>query len=292
VQHAAGTELAVEARGEETIEIRSSSQGLTLDSIHSSFSISQPPMQQSPPPPCDECEAAPAALRCQDCELVYCQPCGERFHKKGTRAKHVMGPLPHHHHHHHHQQQQQSLVDLPQLKRTSSSMGGSGVGLPRRGSSVSISSSQHEAAFDENADPLISAALGRRRSAGGGGGARGLGGLGPPIRHTTPLSQQKRRASGQYVLGGPPSSIGKDLMGEGALPAAAASTSTTVLSAITNEDGGVGGGAGAGFRPRALGSSMGLSVDKQPHVSAAVAPPPPGKTKWVRACVFGRPVID
>jgi hypothetical protein len=226
-------------------------------------------MQQPQNPPCDECEAVPAAVRCRDCELVYCQPCGERFHKKGTRAKHVMAPL--------------DPNQPPQLKRASSGGGGSGLGMgpARRGSSVSISSSQFDAAFDENADPLITAAMGRRKSAGGaaGGGARGLG---PPLRQTTPLSQQKRRASGQYgggLVGGPPSSIGKDLMGEG-LPAA---PTTTVLSAITNADGGV--GSVGGFRPRALGSSMGLCAEKHPHVSAAVAPPPPGKTKWVRRLI-------
>lgn len=228
------------------------------------------PMQQQPAPPCDECEAAPAAARCQDCELVYCQPCGERFHKKGTRAKHVMVSL--------------ALLDPPKPKRGSSGMGlGGGLGpASRRGSSGSnisslSSASQYEpgpGAFDENADPSLLGAVARRKSA-GGGGARGLG---PPLRQTTPLSQQKqqRRVSGQFA--GLGSSIGKDLMGEAA-PMVAGVTTTTVLSAITTADGGV---AAGGFRPRALGSSMGLCADKQPHVPAVVAPPPPGKTKWVR----------
>lgn len=260
-------------------------------------------MQQPPPPQpiCDECEAAPAAARCQDCELVYCQPCGERFHKKGTRAKHVMVAL--------------GLLQRPDPpkgaaagtnKRGSSgigmglgALGGLGLGpASRRGSSGSGNSSlssasyMQEAAgagagapFDENADPSVLAAA--RRKSGGAGARGGLGGLGPPLRQTTPLSQQKqaRRVSGGQFAG--LGSIGKDLMGE--TMAAAAPATTTVLSAIINAGADGGAAVGSGFRPRALGSSMGLCAEKQPHVPAVVAPAPPAKTKWVRpslSCMY------
>ena len=46
------------------------------------------------PPVCDECEDAVALLKCFECDLCYCEPCAQVFHKKGTRASHKLSRLP------------------------------------------------------------------------------------------------------------------------------------------------------------------------------------------------------
>ncbi len=106
---------------------------------------------------CDECENAAAAMRCDDCDLLYCQPCGERFHMKGTRAKHTLVAL---------------LTDAgadnhKSNDSTTAYYDGEDSGLPG----------------DEN----MAASSTRRKS-----GGNSL--LGPPLRQTTPQSQQKRRS--------------------------------------------------------------------------------------------------
>lgn len=105
---------------------------------------------------CEECEVAPAAMRCEDCDLLYCQPCGQRFHTKGNRAKHTLHSL------------------LPSAS-------------PSDGDDMLYTG------YDEMLPPSAASAsssLSSRRTSSNGGSL-----LGPPLRQTTPQSQQKRPRS-------------------------------------------------------------------------------------------------
>lgn len=142
---------------------------------------------------CEECEEMRAAMRCEDCDLIYCLPCAKHFHAKGNRAKHVLDFFP-----------SQNCGNLAQDDGTESMLS-------------------------------TSSSITRRRS---GSGAL----LGPPLRQTTPQSQQKRRS--RLPLGIPTANI----MAENATTQTAVVKSvigpqypqTTVLGVNQNHNGGSG----------------------------------------------------
>eukprot|EP00250_Pteridium_aquilinum_P034789 c8097_g1_i2 orf=249-2066(-) len=45
------------------------------------------------PPCCAECEVAPAALLCEDEDLIFCAPCSKGLHVKRARTHHILKPF-------------------------------------------------------------------------------------------------------------------------------------------------------------------------------------------------------